>query len=80
MMIATCDFCYFTFLTYSITMTKTSRMLLPAVLVSMLPTTAFAAQTLAEAVELVVNKHPQILRATADWYESRERIDVAKAA
>jgi len=79
-MIATCDFCYFTFLTYSITMTKTSRMLLPAVLVSMLPTTAFAAQTLAEAVELVVNKHPQILRATADWYESRERIDVAKAA
>jgi len=60
-------------------MTKKTGTLLPVLLVSMLPTTAFSAQTLSEAVELVVKKHPQVLRAAASWNESLDRIDVAEA-
>jgi len=53
--------------------------LLPVVLAALLPSQTFAAQTLSEAVELVMKKHPQVLRSAAALAESVERVDVAQA-
>ena len=61
-------------------MTRNISAVLSAVLLSMLPTAGYSAQTLSEAIELVYTKHPQVLQSAAEYDESVERIDVAKAA